>query len=241
MQACQGAILLVDANEGPQAQTVAVHSLAVRQKLAIIPVLNKIDLPRADPVRSKNQLKTLFKIEPSDVLEVSAKKGWGVKEVLDAIVERIPPPTAAKDDYFKALVFDSWYDKYKGIMCLSYIQGGSVKLGDSVRWYAGNKSLTAKYMYLLTPEEIPVEKATAGQVIVIGCGPRGGGAVGDVLISGSIPFDPVKEKIDKTSGPRHMVFAGLYPADQSQHPNVQNALTKLCMNDASVSMAVDSR
>lgn len=166
--ACQGVILLVDANEGVQAQTVAVHSLAKRNNLTIIPTLNKVDLPRADPDKVKLQLKSLFNIEPENVMSISAKKGWGVKELLQAVIERIPPPTVDKDAHFQAHVIDTWHDKYRGVLSLAYIHSGKVKLGQTVKWRSDSKQNTVRYLALLRPKEEPIEEAVAGQVVMVG-------------------------------------------------------------------------
>lgn len=166
--ACQGVILLVDANEGVQAQTVAVHSLAKRNNLTIIPAMNKVDLPRADPAKVKGQLNSLFKIDPETVLSISAKKGWGVTELLEAVITRIPPPKVDIDSHFKAHIIDTWHDKYRGVLCLAYIHSGTVKIGQMVKWQSDSKQHTLKYLALLTPSEESVEMAVAGQVIMVG-------------------------------------------------------------------------
>lgn len=219
-----------------------MHNLAKNRGLKLITVLNKIDLPKANPKRSKQQLHSLFKINPEEVIEISAKKGWGIKAVLDAIVEKIPHPADEITSPFHAIVFDTWYDKYRGILCLSYIKSGKTKVGDSVRWKGSKKPQVLKFLSLLTPEEKPLSTANSGQVVLCGCGPRCGGGVGEELISGSIPFDKEAENLDRMKNkPNHMVFAGIFPVDQSQHLNIQNALNKLIFNDASVSLIQDSR
>lgn len=159
---------MVDANEGIQAQTVAVHSLAKRNNLIIIPTLNKVDLPRADPEKVKAQLKSLFNIDPSTVLSVSAKRGWGVEELLQAIITRIPPPDVDSNGHFKAHIIDTWHDKYRGVLCLAYIHSGTVKIGQAVRWQSSPKQHNIKYLALLRPGEEPVNVASAGQVIMVG-------------------------------------------------------------------------
>lgn len=168
MTACQGVILLVDANEGVQAQTVAVHSLAKKNNLVIVPVLNKIDLPRADPEKVKNQLKTVFNIDPDTVLKISAKKGWGIDELMKAIVERIPSPPVNINGPFQAHVIDTWHDKYRGVLSLVYIHTGKVSIGQSVKWKLDMKHQTVRYLALLRPTEEPVESASAGQVVMVG-------------------------------------------------------------------------
>lgn len=168
MTACQGVILLVDANEGVQAQTVAVHSLAKKNDLIIIPVLNKIDLPRANPDQAKSQMQSLFGIDPESVLQISAKKGWGVTELLEAIITRLPPPPVDPDGHFRAHIIDTWHDKYRGVLCLAYIHSGKLNVGQAVRWRSNLKQHTVKYLAMLRPSEEPIESAVAGQVVMVG-------------------------------------------------------------------------
>ncbi|CAF4834145.1 unnamed protein product [Pieris macdunnoughi] len=234
--ACQGVVLLVDANEGIQAQTVAVHSLAKRNDLVILPTLNKVDLPRADPEKVKNQLKSVFKIEPSDVLQVSAKKGWGVEELLKAIITRIPPPNVDTTDHFRAHIIDTWHDKYRGVLCLAYIHSGTLKMGQTVKWKSDVKQHTVKYLALLRPSEESITEAMAGQVVMVGLGTKGGGSVGDTLLSP----EATDGKDTTVPAVRHMVYAGIFPADQSQHTQLSDSIKKLSLNDSAVSVAVDS-
>ncbi|XP_073945250.1 translation factor waclaw [Choristoneura fumiferana] len=237
VSACQGVILLVDANEGVQAQTVAVHTLAKKNNLVMIPTLNKVDLPRADPEKVKSQLNSLFKIEPHTVMSISAKKGWGVKDLLEAVIERIPPPSVNINGHFTAHIIDTWHDKYRGVLCLAYIHTGRVQVGQPVRWRSDTKQHTVKYLAMLRPSEEPIESAGAGQVVMVGCGPKGGGSVGDQLISVD-----VTDTKDLASIPpvKHMVYAGIFPADQSQHSLLSDAIRKLALNDSAVSVRADS-
>ncbi|XP_053608073.1 translation factor GUF1 homolog, mitochondrial [Plodia interpunctella] len=235
--ACQGVILLVDANEGVQAQTVAVHSLAKRNNLVIIPTLNKVDLPRSNPENVKSQMKSLFNIDPDTVMSISAKRGWGVKELLEAVIERIPSPVVDSGGQFKAHVIDTWHDKYRGVLCLVYIHTGKVQVGQPVKWRSDFKQHTVKFLALLRPDEEPIQEAIAGQVVMVGCGPRGGGSVGDQLLS----TDYVVSGQAKEVAPlRHMVYAGVFPADQSQHTMLSDAIKKLALNDSAVSVTPDS-
>lgn len=160
--------MLVDANEGIQAQTVAVHSLAKRNNLLIIPTLNKVDLPRADPDKVKAQLHSLFKIPPDSVMSISAKKGWGVKELLEAVITRIPPPTVDIEGHFRAHIIDTWHDKYRGVLCLAYIHSGKVQVGQAVKWKSDAKPHIVKFLAILRPSEEPVAEAVAGQVVMVG-------------------------------------------------------------------------
>ncbi|XP_014367568.2 translation factor GUF1 homolog, mitochondrial isoform X1 [Papilio machaon] len=235
--ACQGVVLLVDANEGIQAQTVAVHSLAKRNNLTIIPTLNKVDLPRADPDKVKSQLNSLFNIDPNLVLSVSAKKGWGVKELLEAIITRIPPPDVDPNAHFKAHIIDTWHDKYRGVLCLAYIHAGSVEIGQAVKWQSSTKQHAVKYLAMLRPTEEPINKAIAGQVVMVGLGPKGGGSVGDHLLSVEVQENTQSSPLQAI---KHMVYAGIFPADQSQHVFLSDAIKKLALNDSAVSVNVDS-
>lgn len=155
---CQGVVLLIDANDGVQAQTVANFHLAVKRNLVIIPVINKIDLKNANPERVMDQLKMLFDIEKSKILKISAKLGTGVSQVLDAIVERIPPPDVCRDKPFKALIFDSWYDKYRGAILLIYVKEGFLSVKQNVTAMYTKKSYEIKHLSLLRPSEEYVNK-----------------------------------------------------------------------------------
>lgn len=176
MSACQGVILLVDANDGVQAQTVANFYLAFGKDLCIIPVLNKIDLKNADPERVCGQLNALFDIDPKDVLKVifhdisyfkllgffliyqiSAKHGTGVDEVLDAVVERLPPPSVDRLGKFRALLFDSSYDKYRGVLSLIFVKDGNIRIGDTITTCYTKKEYEVKSLSLLRPDEYPVK------------------------------------------------------------------------------------
>ncbi|CAB3224129.1 unnamed protein product [Arctia plantaginis] len=235
--ACQGVIMLVDANEGVQAQTVAVHSLAKRNNLTIIPTLNKVDLPRADPDKVKAQLNSVFKIDPKSVLSISAKKGWGIQELLEAVICRIPQPSVDSKGYFKAHIIDTWHDKYRGILCLAYIQSGKVQVGQAVKWRSDSKPHVVKFLALLRPNEEPIDEAIAGQVVMVGCGPRGGGSVGDQLLDKELAQN---EDAVTVSPVKHMVYAGIFPADQSQHPTLNDSIKKLALNDYAVAVTPDS-
>lgn len=163
-----------------------------------------------------------------------------MENLVHSLIERIPPPNVSRNDPVKALVFDTWHDRYRGILCLAYIESGYLKLGDSVKWLSLNKSLSIKHLFLLTPEEKEVRQVGAGQVVVFGCGPRGGGAVGDILLSSDADTSHLKSIIEPNKL-RHMVYAGIFPMSQSEYTNVQNAINKLSMNDAGASISDDSR
>ena len=148
---CQGVILLVDANDGVQAQTVANYYLAREKNLVIIPVINKVDLKNANPEKVKEQLQMLLDVDHIDVIKISAKLGTGINKVLDAVIERIPPPTVARDKPFRALIFDSWYDKYKGTISLIYVKDGALSVGKQISSAYMKKSYEVRNIFLLRP------------------------------------------------------------------------------------------
>lgn len=155
---CQGVVLVIDANDGVQAQTVANFHLALKNNLVIIPVINKIDLKNANPEKVMDELQMLFNIKKSEVLKISAKFGTGVPQILDAIVERIPPPEVCRDKPLRALVFDSWYDKYRGTILLTYINEGCVSVNQHITSIYTKKSYEIKNVSLLRPFEESVNK-----------------------------------------------------------------------------------
>jgi translation factor GUF1, mitochondrial len=158
LSACDGVILLVDANQGVQAQTVANYFLAQSRNLHIIPVLNKIDLKNADPDRVCAELRSIFDINEDSVLKISAKMGIGVEKVLENIVERIPPPTVDRSGKFRGLLFDSWYDKYRGALNLVYVKDGELKVGQEITSHHTKKSYEIRTLSVMRPHEYKVQK-----------------------------------------------------------------------------------
>ncbi|GJQ65247.1 hypothetical protein Trydic_g7375 [Trypoxylus dichotomus] len=222
LSACQGVILLIDANDGVQAQTVANFYLAFGKDLVIIPVLNKIDLKNADPGRVCAQLKSLFDIEEEEVLKISAKLGIGIEEIFKAIVERIPYPYVDKNKPLRALLFDN----------------GTIKIGDEISSCYTKKSYEVKTLSILNPNEQSVIQLVAGQVGLIGCNMKvhKEALIGDTFHKSNETVEP----LDKFKPSKPMVFAGIYPLDQSQHVNLRSAIEKLCLNDSAVSVAPDT-
>ncbi|GLH01794.1 Translation factor GUF1 homolog, mitochondrial [Gryllus bimaculatus] len=239
LSACQGVILLVDANQGVQAQTVANFYMAFTKELVIIPVLNKIDLKNANPEAITDQLKNIFGIEENEVLKISAKLGTGVDAVLRAIVERIPPPPVNRNKPFRALLFDSWYDRYRGAVSLLYVVDGKVQMGDMISSALCGKLYEVKGLGILTPQETPVECLVAGQVGFMFCNMRSSqeAHIGDTIFHEGNPVAILPEF--KASQP--MVFAGVYPVDQSHHVELRNAIERLVLNDSAVTSSVESR
>ncbi|XP_017797855.1 PREDICTED: translation factor GUF1 homolog, mitochondrial [Habropoda laboriosa] len=235
---CQGVLLVVDANDGVQAQTVANFYLAIKRSLVIIPVINKIDLKTANPARVANQLQTLFDIKDSDILKVSAKLGTGVPNVLDAIVERIPPPDAYRDKPFKALLFDCWYDKYKGAILLIYIKEGSLSIREHITFMYTKKSYEIRNLTLLRPFEEPVNKLFAGQIGCISCNMR---STKEAFIGDTVHIkNNVVEPLLGFKSPKPMVFSGVYPIEQSEFEVMRVAIEKLTLNDSSVSVTLET-
>ncbi|XP_043788333.1 translation factor GUF1 homolog, mitochondrial [Apis laboriosa] len=234
---CQGVILVIDANDGVQAQTMANFHLAIKHNLVIIPVINKIDLKYANPAKVINQLETLFDIKESDVLKISAKLGTGVHKILDAIIERIPPPNVYRNKAFRALIFDSWYDKYKGAILLIYIKEGSLSIKEHITTIYTKKSYEVRNLSLLRPSEEYVNKLFAGQIGCISCNVR---SSKEILIGDTLHIkNQITEPLLGFKSPKPMVFSGIYPIDQSEFHNIQIAIEKLTLNDSSVSVALE--
>jgi GTP-binding protein LepA len=234
LYACQGAVLLVDAGQGVQAQTMANFYLAFDQNLTIVPVLNKIDLPTADPQRVAQELKQLFDIDDNTIIPASAKNGIGIHEILGAIIERIPAPQSQTDAQLKALLFDSWYDDYKGVVCLIAIKDGTIKKGDRITLDQTGRDYEVLELGIMYPNETPMDALYAGQVgyLISGMKTVQEARVGDTVYhtKKAVPpfpgFKPAKP----------MVFAGIYPVDSSEFELVRDAIEKLTLNDASVTV-----
>ncbi|CRK96439.1 CLUMA_CG009855, isoform A [Clunio marinus] len=238
LSASGGVILLVDANHGVQAQTIANYHLAVGKNLKIVPVLNKIDLKHANPEQVEQDLFSLFDILPEDVLRVSAKLGIGIDSVFEHIIKKIPPPESCRDEAFRAHLFDSWYDKYRGALNLMFIKDGEVKLGQEIVSCESKKIYIVKSLSLLTPEEKNVKKLIAGQIGLIGMNMRNSkeAVIGDTYHLKGSPTEPL-EVFKKL---RPMIFAGIYPSEQSQHVALRGAIEKLVLNDSVVTFAPET-
>jgi elongation factor 4 len=234
LYACQGALLLIDASQGVEAQTIANFYLALGQNLTVIPVINKIDLPTADIERVTGELEKVFEFEESSIVLASAKKGIGIQEILDAIVDRIPHPQGDLEKPFKALLFDSWYDEYKGVVCLVAVKDGCIRKNEIITLAQTEINYEILEIGLMYPDETPLDALYAGQVgyIVAGMKTVKEARVGDTIFKAKQPvaafpgFKPAKP----------MVFAGIYPVDNSEFEQLQTAIEKLTLNDASVSI-----
>ncbi|XP_042323358.1 translation factor GUF1, mitochondrial isoform X2 [Sceloporus undulatus] len=238
LSACQGVLLVVDANEGIQAQTVANFYLAFEAQLSIIPVINKIDLKNADPERVENQIETVFDIPKVNCIRISAKLGTNVERILQEVIERIPPPQVSMKNPLKALVFDSTFDQYRGVIANIALFGGQVHKGHKITSAHTKKIYEVNEVGILTPNEQPTHKLYAGQVgyLIAGMKEVTEAQIGDTIYLHNQPVDPFPGF--KSAKP--MVFAGMYPVDQSEYNNLKSAVEKLTLNDSSVTVHRDS-
>lgn len=232
LYACQGALLLVDAAQGVQAQTMANFYLAFEQDLTIVPVINKIDLPTANVERVSAELNKLFDFRAEECILASAKSGIGITDILDAVVERIPAPSSNLDLPLKALLFDSWYDAYRGVVCLIALKDGILKKGDHIYLHQSNCKHEILELGLMYPEQTPMDALYAGQVgyIITGMKTIKEARVGDTI---SHPKTDVKP-FPGFKPAKSMVFAGIFPVDTSEFELLADAVEKLTLNDASV-------
>ena len=233
LQACEGALLVVDAAQGIEAQTLANAYLAIENGLEIVPVANKIDLPAADPVGTAVEVADLLGDDPTRVLRISAKTGDGVADVLDAIVERVPPPSGDPDSPPRALVFDSSYDQYRGVVAFVRVVDGSFSTRDALRTMATDTRFDAEELGVFSPAMTPVEQLSAGEVgyVITGLKDVSRLRVGDTLTS---VRRPAAEALPGYKDVKPMVFAGLFPTDSDDYPELRDALERLKLNDAAL-------
>ncbi|TFK42353.1 P-loop containing nucleoside triphosphate hydrolase protein [Crucibulum laeve] len=238
LAACEGALLLVDASQGVQAQSISVFHIAKERGLKIIPVLNKIDLPAAQPERIAAQMESTFGIDPSEIISISAKTGKGVDAVLKAIVERIPPPCGQTTDRLKAFLFDSLYDRYRGVISLISIQGGILRKGDKIASCHTRKKYEITELGIMHPEEVPTQCLYPGQVGYMACNMKDSteAHIGDTL-------HRVNESVDPMPGfqpTKAMVFAGVFPVDSNDFPKLEESINRLTLTDRSVTVQRES-
>ena len=233
LQACEGAALLVDAAQGIQAQTLANAYLAIENGLEIVPVVNKIDLPQANPDATAREVADLLGEDPARVLRISAKTGEGVQDVLDAIVERIPPPEGDPEAAARALVFDSAYDQYRGVVAFVRMVDGSFHTREGIRAMAAGTRFEAEELGFFSPDRRPTETLEAGEVgyVVTGLKDVSRLRVGDTLTAAR---GGASEPLPGYKDVKPTVFAGLYPTDSDDYPDLRDALEKLKLNDASL-------
>jgi GTP-binding protein LepA len=232
LSASEGALLLVDASQGVEAQTLANAYLAVENNLEIIPVINKIDLPGAQPDEAKRQIEDIIGLDASHAILASAKEGTGVKEILEAIVERLPAPKGDPEAPLKALIFDSWYDAYRGVIILTRVIDGVLQPGMKIRLMAKGQEYEVEQVGVFSPKPTVVSELGAGEVGFVFAAIKNvadaqiGDTITDVARPTAEPFPGFKES-------KPMVFAGLYPVEGSEYPELRDALEKLRLNDAS--------
>ena len=231
LAACEGALLLVDASQGVEAQTVANAYLAVDHDLEIIPVINKIDLPGAQPEETAREVEELVGLDATRSIRASAKDGTGVREVLEAVVARVPPPRGAPDAPLKALIFDSWYDAYRGVVVLIRVVDGAIRPGMRVRLMAEGQECEIEQVGVFSPKPVDTNELGVGEVgfVIAGIKRVQDARIGDTLTGAARPtavaFPGFREL-------KPMVFAGLYPVEGHQYPELRDALDKLRLNDA---------
>lgn len=232
LSACEGALLVVDASQGVEAQTLANAYLAIEHDLELIPVLNKIDLPSADPEKVKAQIETIIGLDASEAILTSAKTGQGVDEVLEAVVRRIPPPKGDPNAPLKALIFDSWYDSYRGVIVLFRVIEGTIRKGMKIKFFNTGREYTVETLGVNRPKPTNIEELSAGEVGFLTASIK---TVADVQIGDTITeaARPTEEPFPGFQQVKPMVFAGLYPTDSSQYEALRDAMEKLRLNDAS--------
>ena len=234
LQACEGALLVVDASQGVEAQTLANTYLASHHNLEIIPVINKIDLPSAEPERIREQIEQLIGLPAKDALLVSAKQGTGIQDVLEAIVHLVPPPRGSPDAPLRALIFDSWFDPYRGVIILTRVVDGRVRLGQKIRLWATGALCEVEGLGYQSPKPIPCDELAAGEVGFLFANIKtvSDAQIGDTITSAE---NPASEPLPGFQEVKPMVFAGLYPVESHEHGRLREALEKLRLNDSAFS------
>ncbi|AFW96902.1 MULTISPECIES: translation elongation factor 4 [Nostocales] len=231
--ACEGALLVVDASQGVEAQTLANVYLALENNLEIIPVLNKIDLPGAEPERVIGEIEEIIGLDCSGAILASAKEGIGIAEILETIVERVPPPADTVNEKLRALIFDSYYDSYRGVIVYFRVMDGTVKRGDRIYLMASGKEFIIDELGILVPTQKQVEELHAGEVGYLGASIR---AVADARVGDTITLGKNKatEALPGYAEANPMVFCGMFPIDADQFEDLREALEKLELNDAAL-------
>ena len=234
LAACEGALLVVDSSQGVEAQTLANVYLALENDLEIIPVLNKIDLPGAEPERVAKEIEDVVGLDCSDIIKASAKVGLGVDDILESIVHLIPPPEDTTEKPLRALIFDSYYDSYRGVVVYFRVMDGKVKKGDTVRLMASGKEYEIDELGVLAPNQVQVNELHAGEVGYFAAAIK---AVEDARVGDTITLveTPAVEPLPGYTEAKPMVFCGLFPTDSDQYEDLRDALEKLKLNDAALS------
>jgi GTP-binding protein LepA len=235
LQACEGALLVVDASQGVEAQTLANTYLALHHNLEILPVINKIDLPAAEPERIREQIETIIGIDASGAVLTSAKQGVGIHEILESIVHLVPPPKGSADAPLRALIFDSWFDAYRGVIILLRVMEGRIKKGQKIRlWSNGAQAYEVDGLGYQAPKATPCDELAAGEVGFLFANIKtvSDAKIGDTILDNE---NPATEPLPGFEEIKPMVFAGLYPIESHEHGLLRDALEKLRLNDSAFS------
>jgi GTP-binding protein LepA len=234
LQACEGALLVVDASQGVEAQTLANAYLALHHNLEIIPVINKIDLPAAEPDRIREQIESILGLDAGGAILTSAKNGVGIEDVLEAVVHLVPPPRGTVEAPLRALIFDSWFDPYRGVIILARVVDGTLRVGQSIRLWSNGKAFEVEGAGYQSPKPVPCEELAAGEVGFLFANIK---TVSDAQVG-----DTITDHAHPAAGPlpgfetlKPMVFAGLYPVESHAHGALREALEKLRLNDSAFS------
>ncbi|HEV8334969.1 MAG TPA: translation elongation factor 4 [Candidatus Polarisedimenticolia bacterium] len=239
ISACEGALLIVDASQGVEAQTLANTHLASEHNLEIIPVINKIDLPSAEPERVKEQIENIIGLDCSGAILASAKEGTGVREILEALVARLPAPKGSAEKPLKALIFDSWYDSFRGVIILVRMLDGTIRRKMKVRLMATGKDYEVEEVGVFTPKLKPTEELSVGEVgfVIAGIKNAWETKIGDTLTDAN---RPTEEAFPGFQEMKPMVFAGIYPNGETTYENLRDALDRLRLNDSSFSVEAET-
>lgn len=234
LQACEGTLLVVDASQGVEAQTLANTYLALSHDLEIIPVINKIDLPSAEPERIREQIEQVIGLDASGAVLASAKNGIGIKQTLEAVVQRVPAPKGDPNAPLRALIFDSWFDPYRGVIILTRIVDGTLRKGQKIRLWSNGKAYEAEGLGFQSPKPVTCDELTAGEAGFLFANIK---TVSDAQVGDTITDDanPAVEPLPGFQEVKPMVFAGLYPVESHEHGLLRDALEKLRLNDSAFS------
>jgi GTP-binding protein LepA len=239
LQACEGALLVIDASQGVEAQTLANTYLALQHNLEIIPVINKIDLPSAEPDRIREQIERLIGLSAKDALLVSAKSGLGIHDVLESIVHLMPPPRGDPEAPLRAMIFDSWFDPYRGVIALVRVIDGRMRVGQKIRLWSNGKTFEVEGLGYQSPKPVPCQELAAGEVGFLSANIK---TVSDAQVGETVTDDarPVSEPLEGFQPAKPMVFAGLYPIESHAHGVLRDALEKLRLNDSALNFEPES-
>jgi len=232
LSACEGSLLVIDASQGVEAQTLANTYLAINHNLILVPLINKIDLPSADIGRVKQQIEDIIGLDPNESILVSAKHGIGTEDVLEAIISRIPPPKGDPQEPLKALIFDSWFDSYRGVIVLIRVLDGVIRKGMKIRLMSGQTAFQVEQVGIITPKFEEIDELSTGEVGFVIAGVK---RASDIKIGDTITEDsrPTAIAFPGFQEIKPMVFSGLYPTDSAQYEDLRDALEKLRLNDSS--------